>query len=281
MQTIDQILDRVKQLPPAPRLLPRLLQLLRRDDVSAEQVVQLLRFDPSLTAHVLRLCNSAFFGTGRKCESLDEAVLRLGFHEVYLLVTSLCCSTMLSKPQQGYGLDQGELWKHSVVCAIAAGALADQAGSDSNLVFTSALLHDLGKVVLSETLADQYSRVVIEIEQHEQSFVEAEKQVLGVSHPEVGGRLLERWEFSPALTAGVLHHHHPEEAGEHQAVAAQVYLGNTVAHFLGHSYGHHAFAMRWRNAALQILGLSEDAFLQVVIATSEQLKTHQSLLELT
>ena len=277
MQELDDYIKKVKNLPPAPRILPELLQLLRQDDVDSSKVVNLIAFDPSLTASVLQLCNSAFFSSGAPVANLPEAVSRLGFQQVYQLVAAITGARALSPPQKGYGIDQGELWKHSVTAAVAAQLIAKKLGDDESAVFTAALLHDVGKIILADALEHIYTKLIEETEREQQSLLETEKKLLGVQHAEIGGRLLSRWKFPPNLVAAVWFHHHPKAAEPHQRLAAYVYLGNMIAHFMGHTYGRGAFALRGRTEALEILGLDADVLPHYMIETFDQLKTVEAL----
>ncbi len=280
MQPLETLLEKIQLLSPAVRILPRLLHLLGDPDADSGDVVRLLKYDPSLTAQLLRLCNSACFATSQKVDNLDEAVTRLGYQQIYRLVTRICCETALSSPQSGYGIDPGELWRHSVVTAVVGTAIADRTGEDRNLAFTAGLLHDVGKMALSEMLASQYTRLIEQIEVRQQSFLEAEKEMFGFDHAEVGGSLLQKWEFSENLVAAVRHHHQPCDAGVHQGLAANACLANTIAHFLGHGYGHHAFALRGHSEALEMLHLGEEDIATLMIDSTERLDAEQQLLKI-
>lgn len=279
MQELDDYINRVQHLPPAPKILPQLLALLGRDDVSASQVVDLMMYDPALTASALQLCNTAYFGAAPAYE-LSEAVARLGFNRVYQLVAAVSGARLLSSAQKGYGIDEGELWQHSVASAVAAQLIAEKLGDDHNLVYTCALLHDLGKIVLANGLEKIYARIIEDVEKNQQSLLEAEKRLLGVQHAEIGGRLLARWKFPANIVAAVCHHHDPMAAGEpdHQRLAAYVYVSNLIAHFLGYGFGHHAFAMRGRAEALEILGFRGEHLAEMMIHTYENFEVINSLL---
>ncbi len=277
MPTLDEYISSVKDLPPAPRVLAKLLGALSKTDSDTSEVVQLITYDPSLTATVLKLCNSAFFASATPASDLDEAVQRVGFNSIYRIVASVSGSRLLSPAQKGYGFAVGELWKHSVAAGIAAQVLAEELGDESNTVFTAGLLHDLGKIILAGALTDKYVSLVKETEANQHSLLEAEKTILGVQHAEIGGRLLTQWKFPEALIAGVWHHHQPSEAGPHNRLAACVYLGNMIAHFMGYSYGHQAFAFRGRSEALEILSLGPEQLPQFMIQTFDRLEAVESL----
>jgi putative nucleotidyltransferase with HDIG domain len=280
MQAIDDYISKVRHLPPAPRVVPELLKLLNQADVDSSRVVKLISLEPSLTANVLRVCNSAYFAPALAISDVQEAITRLGFQQVFQLVTAATTAKLLSPPQDGYGLDHGELWKHSVASAAAAQLMARQLGDDENLVFTATLLHDIGKVVLAQAIAGSYAKLLHEAETHQLALVEVEKKLLGFDHAEVGGRLLERWRFPANIVSAVTWHHSPKSAEEHQRLASFVYLGNMIAYFMGHGYGHLAFALRGRADALAILGLASESIPQYMMDTFEQMQMIHALFSL-
>ena len=281
MQAIDDYIKNVRYLPPAPRVVPDLMKLLNQENVDSSRVVRMVSLDPSLTANVLRLCNSAYFAAATPTTDLQEAVTRLGFRQVYQLVTAATGAKLLTTPSKGYGMDPGELWKHSVAAAIAAQLMARKLHEDENQVFTAALLHDIGKVILSQAVEDSYDKIFREAEIHQISILECEKKVLGVNHAEVGGRLLEKWKFPNNVIAAVAHHHSPRGARQHERLASFVYLGNMIAYFMGHGFGHIAFAMRGREEALSILGLAPESVPQFMMETFEQMNVIDALFSLT
>jgi putative nucleotidyltransferase with HDIG domain len=277
MRQVDEYIDRVEKLPPAPRVLPELLTVLNDPNIDTERVVRVIRYDPSLTANILQLCNSAYFASATPVDDLDEAVNRLGTEEIYRLVAAYLGGRVMSSAQKGYGIDQGELWKHSVAAAVAAQLMAREKGDSESVVYTATLLHDIGKIVLSEALEAEYSRLIEETERNQQSLLDTEVALLGAHHAEVGGRLLSRWRFPASLVAAVTHHHSPREAGEHEQLASYVYLGNMVAHFMGLGFGYLPFALRGRAEALQALGFESGDLPKFMIATVEKLSVIEAL----
>lgn len=277
MRPIDDYLSRVKNLPPAPRVLPELLQLLRRPDVDADKVVNLIRYDPSLTVSVLQLANSAFFGSARPAEDLSEAVTRLGFQQVYILVAAVSGARNLSPAQKGYGMASGDLWCHSATSAVAAQLVAKDLGDDMNLVFTAALLHDIGKVIMSDTLDATYATLVAEAARNHYSLIDVERRILGFDHAEAGGRLLAKWSFPANLVAAIEHHHQPDQAGEHVRLAAYAHLGNLIAYGMGHGYGNGAYALEPKECTFRILGLKADSLPDYMLRTFDQMATIEAL----
>jgi putative nucleotidyltransferase with HDIG domain len=257
--SIESFIRNVDFLPPFPRNLVALTELLDEPDVDVDQVVALIRYDPALTALVMRLCNSAYLGAGSPASDLHEATTRLGFNEIFQLVISLGTAALLRPQQKGYGIEAGELWRHSVSAALIGKCIALERNENPSLVFTACLLHDIGKVVLSRSLESQYDKVQAESKLRQVPMLVVEQNLLGFDHAEVGGRLLQRWQFSPQLAEAVRCHHDPAAAGEHGRLAAYAYLGNMMACFMGFGCGHQALAIRGRAEALDLAGIiSED-----------------------
>ncbi|MBI5386493.1 MAG: HDOD domain-containing protein [Verrucomicrobia bacterium] len=256
VKNLDVFLDRAEHLPPAPRILPQLLVKLAEPDTDTGEVVELIAYDPTLTAKALKFCNSAFYGLATPVDSLHDAVNRLGFQSIFILVASISGSHLVAAGRQEYGIDSTLLWKHSVVTALAAQGLARDRGDDETSAFTAGLLHDIGKLVLADALQEKYAELLQESADKQQSLLDAEEAFLGANHAEIAGRLLERWNFPPSLTAAVAWHHEPGKAQAHERLAACVFLADMVAHFLGHSFGHQPFSMRSHEEATRILGVS-------------------------
>ena|ERR1039458_10042207 len=272
MQTLDNYIDGIKTLPPAPRVLAQLLTLLNQDEANADEIVALIALDPALTAKVLQRCNSAASGLGRCISDLDEAVGQLGFNAIYRLVAMVVGEGMMASAQQGYGIGTGELWEHSVTTAVAARVLARKLNGKDNLAFTSGLLHDIGKLVLSTFLEDFQPAVHQETGPSGRSFLETEKALLGVDHAEIGGRLLTRWNFPEPLVAAVQHHHSPAQARGDGQLAAYVHVGDIIAHCLGPARGFNSFAVRTQPEALEILEISPKEIEMLVLETDMALQ---------
>jgi putative nucleotidyltransferase with HDIG domain len=272
MQTLDDYINRVKTLPPAPRVLSQLLVLLNEVDLHAGQIVELIALDPALTAKVLQRCNNAASGLGRPISDLNEAVTQAGFNAIYRLVATVVGEGLLGSGQPGYGMGTGQLWEHSVTAAVAARVIARKLDGNEDLAFTAALLHDIGKLVLGAFLENCRQPVLKATEMSGRSFLEAEKMILGVNHAEIGGRVLAKWNFPANLVGAVWHHHDPAQARPHEQLAAYVHLGDVIAHYLGQAQGYEAFAVHTRAEALEILEISPKEIDILVIETDAALQ---------
>ncbi len=209
---VQEIISKIKELPILPGTTIRLVKVLTNPKATVKQVVEIIQYDQNLTAEVLRLCNSAYFGLSRKVTTLKDAITYLGSRQVLQLVFSIHCRSTLMGPQPGYGLTAGMLWEHSIACAIGAEKIAQKKHRDlTGVAFTAGLLHDIGKVVLDQALTVQYKEVLKYTESFAVPFQDAEREVLGISHEEVGGMITEYWRLPEPIPSSCKFHHKPQE----------------------------------------------------------------------
>ena len=279
MTDIDSFINDLGDLPPAPMVLGQLLPLLSNPNSCPSDVVDLITYDPGMTAKVLKMSNSAFFGGGTPADTLDEAVARLGFKQLFDLVSIAVSQGTLAGTQDEYGIDDGELWRHSVVAAVASRVLASYAGIDEGVAFTAALLHDMGKTVLSKKLSDKYDQVITELEEHNKPWDAVERDIVGADHAEVGAAILKKWEFPETIYAPVKYHHCPSEANGSTPMASTVHIGNIVAYQLGHGFGLDAFAMKGDPNAFNNIGVSREKLPELLIDTQDELTKVEPMLK--
>ena len=258
VSNVDILLERVENLPPAPAILPQLLSLLGQVDVDIGRVVDLVAFDPGLTAKLLQTCNSAFFAAAGRVNDVTEAVQRLGFQAVYRLV-AVVIGTHCLRPSPRAGLDASQFWRHSVTTAFAAQLVAEDTGGEASLLFTAGLLHDIGKLILASACAEDYRRLMANTPCPEGASTQAEMTRFGTDHAAIGARLLGRWRFSPQFTAGVRFHHALAAAGASTRSAATIAVADVLAHDLQRPPGSGSEPAPPPNEALAILGLQPDA----------------------
>ncbi len=231
----EKIMEKVSSFPSMPRAGIKLRALLAEKDVSLDEIEGILRHDPGLAANVLRLANSAFFGLSRKVSTLKHAVALLGVKRFAQIAVSACMSKTMDKAVEGYGLSPGALWLHAIAVSNTAETLAKYKQFDAtNDVFTPALLHDLGKLVLGEFLQEE-SQKIKSLAGGGVPLDIAENMVLGTDHAEVGALILNRWSFPSDLVEAVRWHHNPERIKNSNLQSEIVYLANLLCQSDGDS----------------------------------------------
>jgi putative nucleotidyltransferase with HDIG domain len=276
--TLDQVIASVGTLPRLSNTVYRLVSVVSDPRSTLEQIVGAIRYDQTLTAELLRLCNSAYFGLSRTVESVDDAVCLLGTVRVFQLVMAAHARTMLRRPQSGYGLPAGALWWHSVGVAVAAQALARRMDiPQAGVLFTAGLLHDSGKVVLNEYVGREYAEIVRRVTEESSSFSEAEQSVVGYTHAEIGARLAEQWNLPQSIVRCIRHHHEPEAAPEADTLVDAVHLADSIALVLGIGTGDDGLSYRASSTVLARHRLTESDLESVGVETVEELKSVQTL----
>jgi putative nucleotidyltransferase with HDIG domain len=227
MEKIRILLDKVDVLPPSPTLLPKLLPSLSDVDANFDEVVRLVSMEQSLTAKLLQICNSAFFGQTEPVSTVAEAVSRVGYQSVYLLVATINGRNCFPSPSPK-GIDCGKLWRHSLAAAFNTKFVAESSGQNGNLLFTAGLLHDIGKLVMAQsqlqTMGSAFHQPTTD------ALTEHEIMLFGFTHAEIGAALLEKWKLPAPLSASVRYHHEPQSAQNFVPIAACVSLGNQITH---------------------------------------------------
>lgn len=281
MSRIEEIMALIGHVPPFPKVVERVAELMRDPDVTARQLAEVIQYDPVITANILKICNAAYFGLSRRVNSLDEALVVIG-HDVLkeIIVASGSARFYQGKVGGGYGLESGELWKHSVACGITAKLLVPHIPEvDGGSAFTAGILHDIGKRFLSSFVADDFEAMRELVEREGCTFVEAERRLLGVNHAELGGMILEKWDFDQGLADAVRAHHEPD-ALQRAPLTALVALSNSLVISLGIGVGADGLASELHGEGLARFSISMDALQSVMMDLLSQLQRAEELMSL-
>jgi putative nucleotidyltransferase with HDIG domain len=259
MSHMDAILAKVGEIKPLPGTVLRLIQVINDPRSTVNDIVETIRYDQAITSQILRICNSAYFGLSREIHSLNEAIRYLGMIKILQLVMAVHTNALLAKRQPGYDLAPGVLWKHSVAVAVAASIFAERLAMEKNasVAFTAGLLHDVGKVVLSEHVAAEFSQIVARVTEKRLSFLEAEHDILGFSHCEIGAKVAEAWKIPEQIVRCIEYHHEPRKAGEPNSLLDAVYLANVVCLLVGVGLGADGLDYRADPVVMERHGLAE------------------------
>ncbi len=208
---LDRIFDDLTAIPAFPKTVNYALRILDDPGSTTTQVGRVIRFDPALTANILKAANSAYFGLPRQVSSIETAIALLGTRQVREILIIAASRPYLDREIYGYGMRQHDLWAHSLGCAAISEIVARHSGfASSDLLFTSALLHDIGKYVMNEHVGIRAEEIQLQAGVDAMTFTEAEWRVLGTDHAVLGSEILRLWEFPRAIVRAVRNHHDPD-----------------------------------------------------------------------
>ena len=210
MINLDELVKSASKLEPLPLSVTRLMKLLNNENVAIDEIEKIFSLDGVLTAQLLRQANSAFSGSRNQIGTISAAVIRLGFNNVMALAVSVSTEKQLSMSIPEYGMEEWDLWRHSQATRLATEAMKK--------VFKiavppeapiAALLHDIGKVVLSRFLGPTELSILRQANQHNNIDQESEKEVLDIHHGELGGLIAQHWQLPDIIVRGIIYHHDP------------------------------------------------------------------------
>lgn len=252
----DEILHRLRRLPALPAVIGELLVSFGNDETDIGLICQQVGRDQSLTARLLRVANSSFYGLQCRVATINEAVVVLGFRAVRSMLLTLSVNSAFSQ-QECPGFELRVYMRHCVAVGLTARAIAEVTGRNPDLAFAGGVLHDMGRLALASVFGDAYAAVLRYRREHDCPLVVAERDVLSTDHAIVGGLLADTWNFPASLRSAIAEHHAPSAATA-DSLADLIHVADAIAHGLGLAGDDRDLVMAVDATAWQRLGLSQE-----------------------
>jgi putative nucleotidyltransferase with HDIG domain len=257
--TIGEILKKTPDLPSMPAAALNVMREADSETGSAVAVAKHISQDQALTARVLRLANSPYYGLPRQITDLQEAVVVLGMRCIRNLAVVAASYPWLSRPVSGYALEPKQLWKHSIGVAVGAQIVAKRTKACcADTAFTAGLLHNMGKIAVSIWLDNKLKALVAYAIQENMTFDQVERKVLGFDHADVGAHLAEQWNLPEVFVLAIQHHHNPDRCQPPNPIVDAVHLGDFMTMSMGYGLGGDGLRYDLYPSACERLGLSQD-----------------------
>ncbi len=278
---IETIINNLDALPSLPDVVTKIINMVNDPNVDFKKVAEEISKDQSITTNILKISNSAYFSKGKEISSVDKALVTLGLKEVKDIVVVAATKQVLDKPVIGYDLAKGDLWKHNIAVAMLSKkiALDHKKRGLSDIVFTGGIIHDVGKTVLALYVANTFKEILETTTEKQITFCQAEHEIMGFDHQEIGEKILAKWKFPDTLQHIVRYHHDAHLAPDSSKEAVSiVHVANTICQMAGIGIGGDGLYYELSGEAVEAAGLTDKDLQKYYEKTPELLKQAKQIM---
>ncbi|MDR7856889.1 HDOD domain-containing protein [Tissierella sp.] len=276
---IEYIVSKVDDMKVLPQIINEIIALTDDPNSTIQDMEKAILQDQVLTTKILRLANSAYYGYARNISTISRAAVLLGFQAIKSLALASTVRTYLSDELKGYSLEKNELWTQSQTCAIVSRLIAKKVKyTNPEEAYVAGLLRDIGKTILNQHMEKEYSQVLTRVEEDNVSFLDAEREVFGFNHAEIGEKVAEKWNLPESLVDAIGHHHTPELATINPLLVSIVHIADAITMMMGVGLGLDGLAYNLSPMAIDTINLDE-AQLHDIISHVTDLVTDQDSFE--
>lgn len=272
-ESVRKRVEALKNVPTLPGVFQKISGLMESSSSAAEDIANIISADQALSAKVLRVVNSVFYGFPGRISNLTHALIILGFDVVKGLVLSTTVfDMMLAKGFHG-------LWQHSLGCAATAGVIARKTNDPNpEEVSLAALLHDIGKVILRIEISEESSLIDQTVLEKQISTYEAEEEILGFNHATVGKWLCKEWHLPNQLADPIIYHHRPRLSRFAQKATAIVHVANVLVRGIGFGFPGDNLVPKIDPVAWKALDISDSLLEEIIREMDEKLEDAEAFL---
>jgi len=264
LHNVAELVETIENLPTLPDILGVISSIVDDPESTADDLATVISSDSALSSRLLKLANSAAFGFSRRVSSIKHAIALLGFRQTQALALSACVFDKLGSDVK---FDLRAHWNHSFACATLAKLIGSAVKTEWNeTAFLAGLFHDMGKLAIAMNMRGEQERIEAICLSDNMAAIEAEEAVLGINHAETGYLLADHWLLPPAMANAIRFHHSPGQEPEPKGLADVVFLADAYCKDDAPQQGKGTPFDDKLQEALEILGLGEGSFLNIVNA---------------
>jgi putative nucleotidyltransferase with HDIG domain len=265
--SIDELVNQVGNLPPLPQAAQKALALIRDPKSNMSSVSEVLGKDQVLTSLILRMANSVYYGLTFPVTTVQQATVVLGQSTIQSIILAASVAPYLERPIPGYGLDRGELWRHSIGIAAGARVVAEPYGREvAETAYHAGLLCDIGKLAFEFLLRKEQQKFS---NWKNMSFEDLENKLFGINHADLGAEIARRWRLADPLIAAIQFHHTPQLAGEYSLIASCVHVADAAMLMMGVGIGIDGLQYSLNEFALEQLNFNQQKMEDLITRISE------------
>ncbi|UCB45293.1 MAG: HDOD domain-containing protein [Spirochaetota bacterium] len=252
----------IDTMPSLSITVAKILEVTKNPRVTAKDLNKVISLDPVLVGRVLKLVNSAYYGLSNKVTSLVNAIIMLGINTIKNLALSTAVLGHMGKNSQFKSLNIDGFWRHSIGVGVASRLIAMEIGIPTNQIeefFIAGLLHDIGKIPLNEVFEESYLKAIRLADFKKVQLLDMEKEIIGITHAEVGKMISDKWRLSPETVECILHHHNYNDIQEnHYKIGTSVYIANIYCNLNQIGFSGDRYSKKIENYILESIGLNEE-----------------------
>lgn len=277
--TLEYIASKVEDIKVLPSIVNEIISITENPNSTAQDMDKAIMKDQVMTTKILKLANSAYYGYARKISTITQATILLGFQAIKGIALASTVNKYLSNELKGYSLEKNELWSQSQTCAIVSRYIAKTVKySNPEEAYIAGLLRDIGKTILNQHMEKEYVQILAMAETEQISFLDAEKNVLGFDHSEIGAKVAEKWNLPSDLVEAMAYHHKPEEAKSNIKLVSIVHLADAITMMMGIGLGIDGMNYNLSPLALETLDIDEFKFQEIISHVSDLIRDEDSFL---
>lgn len=276
--SLDSLISKVEDMPILPDRINKIISLAEDPYSTVEELEKEILTDQGLTSKILKLANSTYYGYARRIDTVSEATVLLGAQAIKSLALASAVSEYLVKELPGgYGLEKYELWNQSQSCAIISRFIAKKLKyPKAEQAYIAGLLRDIGKTILNYYVAKEYQTIINKVDTEGKTFIEAEEEILGFNHGEVGAKIAEKWNFPLSLVESICYHHSPELSKEDPRLVSIVHIADSITMMLGVGIGNDGLSYKFSDFVLETLNIEGEVIESIICESVDYLNDNDS-----
>lgn len=256
--TLEYIVKKVEDIESLPYTITKIISLADNPNSNIHDMENLILKDQALTTKILRLANSTHYGYARRISTISEATILLGFQAIKGIALASTVKPFLKEELKGYSLEKDFLWTQSQTCAIISRFIARKFKyTNPEEAYIAGLLRDIGKTILNEQMLKEYNEILEKVVKEDISFLDAESEILGFDHAEVGEKVATKWGFPQSLVEAIGYHHTPDLSSLNPILVSIVHIADAITMMMGIGLGLDGLQYNISETALKNLDLNE------------------------
>ena len=199
-------------LPASPKIFARLSKLIEDEDIGLDYIASIVKMDPGLASHILRVTNSAYYGSAVRLSDIESAIARIGFNEVHKVLSVVIAHDSFYQALPTYGVTATQYADECIAVAVASEIVAQRLGRDMNASYIAGLLHAIGKLAINLYMEKMEGKIDLSRLQGDRTLYETEEAAFGITSWRAGYELLQHWQFDPEIWQPIRQQHSPQTA---------------------------------------------------------------------